>query len=88
VKTFRIPFLYKLVRHPMVTGMIVSLWAIPHLTASRLALTVAFTVCIAIGIRFEEKALVKDLGEDYKAYRRTTPGLIPGMLVSGKAASA
>ncbi len=86
--TFRTPLLYKLVRHPMMTGMIVSLWAIPHLTVSRLVLTIAFTVYIAIGIHFEEKTLVADLGEDYEAYRRTTPGLIPGMPVPGKAASA
>ena len=81
--TFRTPLLYKLVRHPMMTGMIVSLWAIPHLTVGRLVLAVAFTVYIAIGIHFEEKTLVADLGEDYEAYRRTTPGLIPGMPVPG-----
>tara|TARA_R110000823_G_scaffold51512_1_gene128332 strand:- start:53 stop:814 length:762 start_codon:yes stop_codon:yes gene_type:complete len=88
VVSFRTPFLYKLVRHPMMTGMIISLWAIPHLTLGRLVLTLAFTVYILVGIHYEEKTLVADLGEDYEVYRRTTPGLIPGMPVSGKSLSA
>ena len=72
----------------MMTGMIISLWAIPHLTLGRLVLTLAFTVYILVGIHYEEKTLVADLGEDYEVYRRTTPGLIPGMPVSGKSLSA
>lgn len=86
--TFRTPLFYKLVRHPMMTGVLISLWAMPELTISRLVFTLAMTVYVLVGIYFEEKTLVADLGEDYDAYRRTTPGLIPGMPVTGKAASA
>lgn len=86
--TFRTPLFYKLVRHPMMTGVLISLWAIPELTISRLVFTLAMTVYVLVGVYFEEKTLVADLGEEYDAYRRTTPGLIPGMPVSGKAASA
>jgi methanethiol S-methyltransferase len=88
VKTFRTPLLYKLVRHPMMTGVLISLWAIPELTISRLVFALAMTAYLLVGVYFEEKTLVADLGEEYHAYRRTTPGLIPGMPVSGKAASA
>ena len=86
--TFRTPLFYKLVRHPMMTGVLISLWAIPELTISRLVFTLAMTVYVLVGVYFEEKTLVADLGEEYDAYRRTTPGLIPGMPVTGKAASA
>ncbi|MFT5775184.1 methyltransferase family protein [Hyphomonas sp.] len=86
--TFRTPLFYKLVRHPMMTGVLISLWAIPELTISRLVFTLAMTVYVLVGVYFEEKTLVADLGEEYDAYRRTTPGLIPGMPASGKAASA
>ena len=72
----------------MMTGVLISLWAIPELTISRLVFTLAMTVYVLVGVYFEEKTLVADLGEEYDAYRRTTPGLIPGMPVSGKAASA
>ncbi|WP_340693672.1 isoprenylcysteine carboxylmethyltransferase family protein [Hyphomonas sp.] len=86
--TFRTPLFYKLVRHPMMTGVLISLWAIPELTISRLVFTLAMTAYVLVGIYFEEKTLVADLGEEYDAYRRTTPGLIPGMPVTGRAASA
>lgn len=86
--TFRTPLFYKLVRHPMMTGVLISLWAIPELTISRLVFTLAMTVYVLVGVYFEEKTLVADLGEEYDAYRRTTPGLIPGMPTSGKPASA
>jgi len=35
------------------------------------------TAYILIGVRFEEKTLIHDLGDEYEAYRRTTPSLIP-----------
>lgn len=85
--TFRTPLLYKLVRHPMMTGMIISLWAAPVMTMSRLVINLAFTAYILIGIFYEEKTLVADLGEQYEAYRETTPSLIPGMPTRRKAAA-
>ncbi|HEV7555509.1 MAG TPA: NnrU family protein, partial [Kofleriaceae bacterium] len=35
---FRTPGLYRLVRHPMMTGMLVSFWAVPTMTQGRLLL--------------------------------------------------
>ena len=80
-ETFRTPLLYKLVRHPMMTGMIISLWAAPVMTMNRLVLNLAFTAYILVGIYYEEKTLVKDLGQQYRDYRKTTPALVPGMPV-------
>ncbi len=77
--TFRTPFLYKLVRHPMMTGILISLWSVPHMTASRLVFDIAMTTYVFIGIYFEEKTLVADLGAEYEAYRHEVPSVIPGL---------
>lgn len=83
--TFRTPLFYKLVRHPMMTGILISLWSAPELTIGRLVLNLAMTGYIIIGIYFEEKTLVGDLGEEYEAYRTTTPALVPGLPTRAKA---
>lgn len=77
--TFTTPLFYKLVRHPMMTGILISLWAAPDLTVNRLVLNIAMTGYILVGIHYEEKTLVKDLGAEYEEYRRTTPALVPGL---------
>lgn len=79
--SFKTPFLYKIVRHPMMTGMLISLWAASDLTVGRLVLNIAMTVYIWIGIHYEEKTLVADLGEQYTAYQKTTPTVIPGVKI-------
>ena len=77
--TFRTPFFYKLVRHPMMTGILIALWSAPHLTIGRLVFNIAMTTYVFIGIYFEEKTLVADLGAEYEAYRHEVPSVIPGL---------
>lgn len=76
-ETFKTPLLYKLVRHPMMSGVLIALWAVPVLTAGRLLFNVLMTVYIFIGLYFEERTLTAELGDDYKRYRETTPSVIP-----------
>ncbi|WP_370339485.1 isoprenylcysteine carboxylmethyltransferase family protein [Parvularcula marina] len=76
---FRTPFLYRLVRHPMMTGVLIALWSVPVLTVSRLIFNLAMTVYVLVGIYFEERTLVKELGEAYRAYQRSTPRVVPGV---------
>ena len=78
-ESFVTPFLYKLVRHPMMTGVLIALWCAPTLTVGRLVINVAMTVYIVLGVMHEEKALVADLGDEYEAYRKKKPMLIPGL---------
>ena len=82
-ETFRTPLFYKLVRHPMMLGILISLWSAPEMSINRLVLNLSMTVYILVGVYFEEKTLVADLGEEYEEYRRTTPALIPGMPTAG-----
>lgn len=69
--------LYKYVRHPIYSGAILFLLASPQLSWNSLALKLAFTLYFIIGGMVEEKKLVEDFGDEYRAYRMKTPMLIP-----------
>lgn len=77
--TFKTPFLYKLVRHPLYTGFLIAFWAIPHMTVGHMVLAVGMSVYIAIGIHYEEKDLVDSFGEEYLSYRSHVGSVIPGI---------
>lgn len=79
---FVAPLLYRLVRHPMMTGILIALWCAPSMSVGRLMLNAVMTAYILAGTRHEEETLVAELGEEYEAYRETTPMLVP--LVGGK----
>ncbi|BBU22328.1 methanethiol S-methyltransferase [Mycobacterium xenopi] len=74
---FRSPLLYRVVRHPLMLGFIIALWAIPTMTAGHLFFAAASTVYILIAVQFEERDLVAALGAQYRDYRRRVPMLLP-----------
>ncbi len=82
-ETFRTPLFYKLVRHPIMTGVFIAIWSAPIMTTGRLILCIGMTAYIVLGIRHEEKALVADLGDEYLNYRKTTAPIIPGLKFFG-----
>lgn len=75
--TFTTPLFYKLVRHPMMTGVLIALWSAPTMTLGRLEIAIGFTAYIYFGLRNEEKTLLADLGDQYRDYKQTTPMVIP-----------
>ncbi|MCB2046162.1 MAG: isoprenylcysteine carboxylmethyltransferase family protein [Novosphingobium sp.] len=76
---FREPFLYKFVRHPIYTGLLLGLWATPDMTGSHLLLAAGFSVYIFVGLRYEERDLVATFGEVYVSYQRRVGAVIPGV---------
>lgn len=73
----RIPTLYRFVRHPLYLGFTIAFWAAPLMTLGHLVFAVGLTTYILIGIRFEERDLVRTFGESYVRYRKEVPALLP-----------
>lgn len=76
---FKTPALYKYVRHPIMLGFLIALWATPTMTVGHLVLAAAATAYILIGIQLEEQDLVSSFGRAYEEYRERTPMLVPLM---------
>ncbi len=74
---FRVTGLYKWVRHPLMLGFIIAMWATPHMTLGHLVFAIGTTGYIIVGIILEEIDLLTTLGEDYRQYRGQVSMLIP-----------
>jgi methanethiol S-methyltransferase len=70
---------YKHIRHPMMTGIVISFWATPYMTLGHAVFAAVFTAYVGFGVMLEERDLEKHLGADYKRYRASTPKFIPGL---------
>jgi len=74
---FRERWMYRFDRHPIMTGVLVGLWATPEMTAGRLLFAVGLSAYVLVGVHFEERALRRELGPVYESYRRRVPALVP-----------
>jgi protein-S-isoprenylcysteine O-methyltransferase Ste14 len=74
---FKVTFFYKFVRHPLYVGWILFFWGAPTMTVGHLLMAVGMTTYMLIAIRYEERDLVRFLGEDYVKYQEKVPMLIP-----------
>jgi protein-S-isoprenylcysteine O-methyltransferase Ste14 len=74
---FTTPGPYRVVRHPLYVGWFLAFWGTPTMTATHLLFAVATTAYILIAIQFEERDLVAAYPQEYAAYRRRVPMLIP-----------
>jgi protein-S-isoprenylcysteine O-methyltransferase Ste14 len=74
--SFRMPLVYRYVRHPLYVGWFFVFWATPTMTAAHLVLALGTSAYMLLGIRFEERDLVAEHPE-YAEYRRRVPMLVP-----------
>ena len=76
---FTTPGPYRLVRHPLYVGWLFAFWATPLMTSAHLLFAIATTAYILLAIQFEERDLVRELGDSYEDYRKSVPMLVPGL---------
>jgi protein-S-isoprenylcysteine O-methyltransferase Ste14 len=68
---------YRFVRHPLMLGLLIVIWAQPIMPPELMMMNIGWTVYILIAIRLEERDLVREYGAAYEEYRRKVPALIP-----------
>jgi protein-S-isoprenylcysteine O-methyltransferase Ste14 len=77
VTTFKMSGFYKIVRHPIQTGVLIGMWAVPLSTTSHLVFATGISVYIFVGLYFEEKDLIQEFGEIYLEYMKRVKRVIP-----------
>jgi len=74
---FQVTYFYKFIRHPIYLGLLIALWATPHMTVVHLVCALGLSVYIFVGIHFEERDLNAYLGDEYRRYSGRVPRLVP-----------
>jgi uncharacterized membrane protein len=68
---------YRWVRHPLYSCILALLWIRPEMMADGLVLSILWSAWIILGTVLEERDLVADVGDAYRAYQRRVPMLVP-----------
>ncbi|MFC4347848.1 methyltransferase family protein [Kordiimonas lipolytica] len=76
-KEFVTPMFYKVVRHPIQTGVLIAMLATPDMTVGRATLALGMIVYILIGLYYEERDLIAEFGDTYRDYKKRVGGLLP-----------
>jgi len=74
---FKLPLLYRLIRHPLYVGWIITFWATPLMSAGHFLFALVMTGYIFVAIPMEERDLGALHGEPYRRWRARTPAFIP-----------
>ena len=74
--TFKTPWLYRQVRHPLYVGWLMIFWATPTMTVAHLVFAAMSTAYILVAIQWEERDLIAAHPE-YVEYKKHVAMLIP-----------
>ena len=74
---FQTPWLYRVVRHPVMVGSLIAFWATPTMTQGHLLFAAVVTAYVLIALQLEERDLLSYHGETYSAYQRQVRMLVP-----------
>jgi methanethiol S-methyltransferase len=75
--SFTKQLMYKYIRHPIQTGVLIGVWATPSMSMTQIPLSVGFTAYILVGLWFEERDLVQEHGSSYLNYRKEAGAVFP-----------
>lgn len=68
---------YRLVRHPLMTGLLLCFWCASTFTLGQLLWAAGMTVYIVVGTVLEERDLVARFGAAYRRYAAEVPAFFP-----------
>lgn len=74
---FVTPWLYKVVRHPMMLGLLLAFWSVPTMTVGHLTLSAGLSLYVFVGMMYEERDLMRVFGDTYAGYRHRVPQVFP-----------
>ncbi|MFH0710195.1 MAG: hypothetical protein V2A75_08315 [Pseudomonadota bacterium] len=74
---FKEKLFYKAVRHPIQLGVLIGLWITPTMSYSHLMLSSTLTIYIFVGLWFEERDLIAELGDTYREYQQRVRMMFP-----------
>ena len=69
--------MYRYVRHPIQTGVLIGIWATPAMSMTQISLSLGFTAYIFVGLWFEERDLIAEHGDAYRDYRKQAGSVFP-----------
>lgn len=75
---------YRLVRHPLMTGLLLCFWSASTLTAGHLLWAAGMTAYIVLGTVLEERDLFARFGAAYRNYAAEVPAFVPSVRILNK----
>jgi protein-S-isoprenylcysteine O-methyltransferase Ste14 len=60
---------YRWLRHPMYVGVLLGVWATPHMSVGHMLLALGLTIYVLIAVRYEERDLAEAFGALYRRWR-------------------
>ena len=77
VMTFKMSGLYKWVRHPIQTGLLIGMWSVPQSSSTHFIFAMGMTIYVFVGLYFEEKDLIREFGQTYCDYIKNVGKVFP-----------